>query len=263
MNTLLSPAVLALAEDLNANLPIGPGTERIEDPRFVIWMGAGRHPGFNVVQRLRLDPDGVPDAVHEVREVFASRGRQACTWEVGDSATPADLAERLTAVGMRPDDEPLAVGMVLDEPPPRPETDLHVRPVETVEDALAATEIQIECFGMDPAHADEARAHARRSFEEERRRDNGREFLALVAGRPVATGSAEFAAAGVVLSGGCTLPEARGRGAYRALVAARWDEAVRRATPVLVVQAGAMSRPILRRVGFREVVQVRIFRDEW
>jgi hypothetical protein len=263
MRPPLPPAVLALAEDLNANLPLRPGAERIEDSRFVIWMGAGRHPGFNVVQRLRLDPDGVPNAVHDVREVFASRGRVACTWEVGDSAAPADLAERLKAAGMRPDDEPLAVGMVLDEPPPPPDTDLQVRPVQTVEDALAATEIQIECFGMDPADADEARAITRRLFEEKQRLDLGKEFLALAGDRPVATGSAEFAGAGVVLSGGCTLPQARGRGAYRALVAARWDEAVRRATPVLVVQAGAMSRPILRRVGFREVVQIRIFRDEW
>ena len=34
-----------------------------------------------------------------------------------------------------------------------------------------------------------------------------------------------------------TLPDARGRGAYRALVRARWDDAVRRGTPALVVHA--------------------------
>src|SRR5947207_14182523 len=171
MSEALSPAVLALAEDLNANIPHRPGTERVEDPRFVIWMGPGRHPGFNVVQRLRLEPHQVPDAVRDARDVFAARGRRACTWEVGDSATPADLAERLEAAGMRPDDEPLAGGMVLDEPPARTGTDLRVRPVETVEEALIATEIQIECFGMDPEHADEARASTRRLFEEERRLD--------------------------------------------------------------------------------------------
>ena len=42
----------------------------------------------------------------------------------------------------------------------------------------------------------------------------------------------------------------RGRGAYRALVRARWDVAVERGTPALTVSAGAMSRPILERLGF-------------
>src|SRR6266542_2721124 len=56
-------------------------------------------------------------------------------------------------------------------------------------------------------------------------------------------------------------PAARGRGAYRALVRARWDEAVRRRTPMLVVQAGSMSKPILRRLGFREVCEIRAFTD--
>ena len=47
-------------------------------------------------------------------------------------------------------------------------------------------------------------------------------------------------------------------GRYRALVAARWEDAVARGTPVLVTQAGAMSRPILARLGFREVCEIRI-----
>jgi len=51
-------------------------------------------------------------------------------------------------------------------------------------------------------------------------------------------------------AGGGTRPEHRGRGAYRALVRARWDAAVERGTPILTVGAGAMSRPILERLGF-------------
>ena len=41
-----------------------------------------------------------------------------------------------------------------------------------------------------------------------------------------------------------------GLGAYRALVRARWEAAAARGTPVLTVGAGAMSRPILERLGF-------------
>ena len=65
----------------------------------------------------------------------------------------------------------------------------------------------------------------------------------------------------MTLFGGATLPEARGRGAYRALVAARWEDAVARGTPVLVTQAGPMSRPILAQLGFREVCEIRILLD--
>ena len=63
------------------------------------------------------------------------------------------------------------------------------------------------------------------------------------------------------MHGGATLPAARGRGAYRALVAARWEDAVVRGTPVLVTQAGALSRPILARLGFREVCTIRVLLD--
>ena len=52
------------------------------------------------------------------------------------------------------------------------------------------------------------------------------------------------------------LPEARGRGAYRALVRARWDEAVRRGTPSLVVHAEEASRRVLERIGFEYVGNV-------
>jgi GNAT superfamily N-acetyltransferase len=86
-------------------------------------------------------------------------------------------------------------------------------------------------------------------------------YLAYVDGVPVARASASFSEYGVTLFGGATLPEARGRGAYRALVAARWEDAVARGTPVLVTQAGAMSRSILASLGFREVCQIRILVD--
>ena len=57
-------------------------------------------------------------------------------------------------------------------------------------------------------------------------------------------------------------PEARGRGAYRALVDARWEAAAERGTPALVTQAGAMSKPILERLGFRGVCEITILLDD-
>ena len=61
--------------------------------------------------------------------------------------------------------------------------------------------------------------------------------------------------------GGATLPAARGRGVYTSLVHARWDEAVERGVPRLVVSAGPMSAPILERLGFLRLGGVRLLRD--
>jgi hypothetical protein len=57
------------------------------------------------------------------------------------------------------------------------------------------------------------------------------------------------------------LERARGRGAYRALVRARWDDAAERGTPALIVHAGRMSRPILERLGFQAVAEIDVLED--
>jgi GNAT superfamily N-acetyltransferase len=67
--------------------------------------------------------------------------------------------------------------------------------------------------------------------------------------------------AGVALMGGAVMPSARRRGVYRALVHARWQHAVARGTPLLVVQAGHMSEPVLAGLGFRSHGVLRLLVD--
>ncbi|MDB5362634.1 MAG: family acetyltransferase [Rhodospirillales bacterium] len=64
------------------------------------------------------------------------------------------------------------------------------------------------------------------------------------------------------LWGGGTVPSHRGRGIYRALVAARAWEALWRGYRYLTVDAGAMSRPILERLGFVELTTVTAWMRE-
>ena len=229
-------------------------------------MAPGLDPHFNVVQRLRLRPEKVAAAVMEVRQILREHGRVAATWEVGPSSTPADLAERLMALGMTPDrPEPVATGMVLSAPPliGRPAA-LEVRRAETAADFRRSSEIFRVCFGQetlaDPAEVEE---EAARDFARYQATGTWRRYLAFLSGRPVAAADATFTQAGVVLSGGATLEEARGAGAYRALVWARWDEAVALLPPVLITQASSMSRPILLRLGFEAVAEVRVFVDRF
>jgi len=249
--------IRALAEHSNTYTPLGYGQQRLEDPRFVVFLGRSRQPWSTVVQRLRLRDEEVENVVGEVRDLLHRLARPSSTWEIGDSATPADLVERLEALGMRPDREPLAVGMVLTEPPPAGPGAIEVGRVETVDDYLAAVGIMHVAFDAPEA----VRAVQRADAAAELATPGSALYLARLDGDPVAAAQASFADAGVVLNAGATLPQARGRGAYRSLVAARWDDAVRAGTPALITQAGAMSRPILRRLGFREVAEIRILLD--
>jgi hypothetical protein len=140
--------------------------------------------------------------------------------------------------------------MVLTAAPAQSASGVEVRRAETDEEYLAAARIASIAFGSPmPTEVSPDRD------------PNNVVYLAYVDGEPVARGSASFSKHGVTLFGGSTLPEARGRGAYRALVAARWEDAVARGTPVLVTQASPMSRPILVQLGFREVCEIRILLD--
>ena len=86
-------------------------------------------------------------------------------------------------------------------------------------------------------------------------------YAAFVDGVRVGFGRAIDMVGAVGLYGGAVLPEGRGRGAYRALVRARWEHAVERGTPLLVVQAGAMSAPVLTRLGFESHGEIDLLVD--
>ena len=219
----------------------------MHDPagRYVVYLGSGSGPHSATVQRVRLAPGEVAPAVEEIRALLRDRGRGGSEWELGESSTPADLIEQLAELGILPDeDEPVAIGMVLtagDQMPEPPGTS--ARRVESVDELLTARRIQHEAFGGNADEVGFEQAEADFATEGE----IGSTFLAFVDGEPVAAGYASYTPLGLLLFGGATLPSARGRGAYRALVAARGREAADRGTPVLVTHAGQMSRPILER----------------
>jgi len=215
-------------------------------------MGRGDQPAWNVAQRFRLRPDEVEEVRAEIHGHLRRNGRAACSWEVGSSATPSDLVDRLHALGLVDDEpDPLAIGMVLtNEPEEPPPAGVEVRRARTREELLEAGRIAAVGFGIPGAVP-----------EPEEPTPGLETYVAYVDGRPAARATAAFTQYGATLFGGATLPEARGRGAYRALVAARWEDAVARGTPMLVTQAGRMSRPILERLGFRAVCEIRILVD--
>jgi hypothetical protein len=249
--------LLELAEAASRYEPLKPGEDlRITD-RYVLFLGLGQASA----ERLRLTPDPVSRTVDEVRGLVREHGGRAVTWKVTNIATPTDLADRLLALGAVPADESFASAMALCVPPEPAPPGVVVSRVETIEDFRTFVSVTHEVFGREDRLAAELE---RISREGEPDLADGRyvRYLARVDGEPVGAASATFTELGAVLHAGSTRSEARGRGAYRALVAARWADAAARGTPALVTWAGPMSRPILERLGFREIGKLRILLDE-
>ena len=243
-----------VAEYPNSFGPLGPGDERIDTGRFTLCMGAAL--SWNTVQRQRFPLAQVDDALDEARALLRDRGRTKTQWEVGSSA-PADLVEALLARGLVPDRDPYAVALVLTSEPPTGPTEAVARRVETFDEFVATCEVQWEAFEAPPEEIAEARA-----VLDERWRDGvGLRHAVWLDGEIVCTGTASPTEHGLLLYGGATAPHARGRGAYRALLSARWQEAVSLKTPALITQGGSMSRPILERLGFERVGEVHMLVD--
>jgi hypothetical protein len=85
--------------------------------------------------------------------------------------------------------------------------------------------------------------------------------VALVDGVLAGLGMLNYGPSAYLLAGAAVVPAFRGRGVYRALVGARWHDAVASNKPALAVHAGEMSRPILKRCGFEDVCIVDVLLD--
>jgi hypothetical protein len=220
-----------------------PGRTLVVNPEYAFAYDFGHR--WAACEGLRVrDVDRV---VTEVDALVTSSGAEVCSWWLTERSTPADLEQELLARGLRlVESDYLHAGMLSTTAPPEV-PGIDVRRVETLEDhavarRLGSPELQLsdEHLAAEWELGGEAPA-----------------WIASIDGRPASVGRAIYTRAGAYLMGGSTAEWARGRGAYRATVRARWDEAVRRGTPALAVGAGPMSRPILERLGFEQVIQFR------
>jgi hypothetical protein len=187
-------------------------------------------------------------------------GTKLASWWLSELSTPADVEERLLAGHLRRASDYQLDGLLLTSAPPPADPGITVRPIADAAEFGAAVEAQYEAFDT-PAERRRDRATLAEQFEALRQGDVDAYYGAWIEGRLAGSAHSMFSPRGVLLAGGSTLPWARGRGAYRALVRARWDDAVARGTPALAVGAGPMSAPILRRLGFEKVCRFRRLED--
>jgi GNAT superfamily N-acetyltransferase len=259
----------ALREFANHRRPrSAPGIEVIETGRYVITLQPDFPiPGPNSISWIRCRRDEADDVIREARAIIAPR-RLPVMWILDPETAPRDFGDRLVALGAAPD-------------PRSPHCDVMALPVEVtiapppiadfeIRDALAdldtfrqADAVGAEAFG-GTAPSDEPAFIA----SQERRRLNSiadgsrRHLLACVDGEPAGAGGMNvFPPAGATISGGGVRPKFRGRGVYRALVAARLEIARRAGVPGLAVWGGPESAPILARLGFVTVGWRRFYID--
>jgi GNAT superfamily N-acetyltransferase len=264
------PAVSqALVEFANHHRqPAGPGVESIVTPRYQITLQPDFPiPGPNNVSWIRCRADDADDVIREARATIAPR-HLPVMWTLDPEAEPPDFADHLARHGVYPD-------------PHGSESAVMVLPIEATLDAPAIGGLEIRDALADAATFRSAAAAAAEAFMdrshsddpeliamEERRRLNFRAagnrhlLLAVIDGEPAGSGGISlFPPAGAALTGGSVRPKFRGRGIYRALVAARLDIARQAGVGGLVVWGGDMSAPILGRLGFEKVGWRRFYLD--
>jgi GNAT superfamily N-acetyltransferase len=235
-----------------ADHPVG----RVEHDKRVTRYISGRG-GWNGVVWSDLDESTADDVIAEQVVRFAA----VCDeweWKHYSYDPPADLPRRLVAAGLTPQpEETLLVADVADLAlDRRPPSRVEMRPVVTDADVTALVSLHDEVFGVEHAGVGQA---IRRGLA--RDPSTVAAFIAWAGEAPVAAGRVEFhyGTDFASLWGGGTLPDWRGRGVFRSLVASRAAEAAARGFRYVQVDASDDSRPILERMGFVELARTTPF----
>ena len=244
--------------------PPAPGIEVIATPRYVVTLQPDFPiPGPNSVTYVRCRADDADEVVREARAIVAPH-RLPFMWILDPETEPRNFAEFLEAHDVRLD-------------PRGPSVDVMVLPVTApiegpdvagleMRDALAddqsfnlADAVNREAFKSDLPGDPAANARRRRN---QVAAGNRRLILATIHGEVVGTaGMSLFGPAGAIINGGAVRPKFRGRGVYRAMVAARLAMAREAGVAGLAVWGGDMSAPILARLGFQTVGWRKFFLD--
>ena len=253
----MARVIRELAENPNLHQPLGPGPAAPPRPRGALRAlpRRGRSPHAATVQRVRVGGDGV-EHVLERRSARSSptEGREGAEWELGESSEPTDLvaapprASASSRTATTPSPTAWCCGACRRSHLPQAWSRGRWRPWPScVRRARCSTP---RSRPRSPIDEEQLR------LDHEREGVDGTTFVAFVDGELVAAAYASYTPYGSILFGGATLPAARGRGAYRALVAARAAEAAARGAPSVVTHAGRMSLPILERLGFERVARI-------
>jgi GNAT superfamily N-acetyltransferase len=246
---------------MRGHLPdVPPGVHAERDGPLVRTVGWS-HGGMVEYRDLGgLEGAALDELIARQVRLFARR-RESFEWKLHGHDLPAELPERLRAAAFVAEPQETvvvapasAIALESSLPP-----GVAVREVtdEAGFHRIAAMEQRVWGDGHPRGLAETLTA--RRAFDP---RSLG-VFAAEAAGEVVSAGWIRFRGADAqfaTLNGGATLPDWRGRGVYRALVARRAMLAAERGCPYLQVDASDESRPILERLGFVAIATTTPYR---
>jgi len=221
------------------------GIEVIERPAFLqVRHRAFRTGGYNEVAHC-ADEDVEIDAVIAG---YRARGL-AFRWYVAPDSAPAHLAELLLARGFRVVE---SLALCRDTSPVDGPGDVELITADTLAEY---TETMAAAWGIDPRPLIAANEQTLAS-------EHHRLYLARLDGRAVGASGLVMFPRSAYLIGGVVRPEARHRGAYRAMVARRIADARAAGLELVTTRAiAATSAPILQRLGFEVVATVNSYHD--
>jgi GNAT superfamily N-acetyltransferase len=131
-----------------------------------------------------------------------------------------------------------------------PSRDVELRWTDDLDVLLDAADLNVSVFGGSTPARDELESELPGEVLKHRTGGGG-SVVAYREGRPVGTGGITVAGGDARLWGGAVLPEARGNGIYRAVLAARLQYGIHHGARLAIVKGRVeTSAPILRRVGF-------------
>lgn len=241
-----------------------PGVEVMDDGDLVRAFAPGLpQPWVNTIAGLRIEAGSFAARVAAVEAPYRAAGLPT-SWWLDDWTAPADAAERLRAVGLRPGGAEAV--MVVDLPAPHvADADSDVpgaargadRPTLRVVRTLDDLDAWIAVMGASYGWVDAVKAAAMRRLYDPTSPHgrSGRRIGVLADLRGDAVGAASlFQAAGQgwVTNVG-TIPAARGRGVRAAVTRLTLALAAERGDRTAWLAASAMGEPVYRRLGFRTV----------
>ncbi|QNP68504.1 GNAT family N-acetyltransferase [Streptomyces roseirectus] len=223
---------------------------RIERTDKVVRQIASRE-GWSGILWSDLDESDADEQIAEQIALYTALGREF-EWKTYAHDTPADLGRRLRAAGFTPDDaETLLIAETKTQlPGAEPPEGVRIEPVTDMAGVELMVRANERAFGRDASWL--------RDLLRVRLAQDPDVIVAVVAlagDEPVSSARMELIPgtrfAG--LWGGGTVPEWRGRGVYRALIAHRARIAAARGYEFLQVDASEDSRPILEGLGFAKL----------
>jgi len=246
------PGIMALYDDTMRRdpAPVPAGFRLIARRGLTAIVGPTPAVEDNCLIYARPDPAAVAEDIAAAMAWFTALGH-GFEWKLyrHDDPTGA-LAAGLLACGFVAGESETLMALDLATAHLPPASGADIRRLETPAQLADIVAVQDAVWGGDHRSLAEGLAAEWRALP-----DRLALYAAYVEGRPASTGWIRFHPGRdfADLWGGSTLPGHRGRGLYRALVAARADEARRRGVRYLTVDASDDSRPILARLGFQAV----------